>query len=148
VTPFEMMVGKVIGVAGAGLLQLAIWGGAAAAGSTLMAKRAAMNATAIDGGAQSLTGGGLGGSAQLGGGGPLFLVAGFILYSALYAAVGSMCSTQQETQQAAQPVTITLALGFLMMFAVVNDPGSALAKTLSFVPFFAPLIIPVRYAIS
>jgi ABC-2 type transport system permease protein len=35
-----------------------------------------------------------------------------------------------------------------MMFALINDPGSTLAKTVSFIPFFAPLVIPVRYAIS
>ncbi len=150
VTPFQLMLGKVIGVAGAGLVQLAIWGAAAAGVTRALAQRAASaaGATAIDGTKQSLTSSGVSVSPELVGVVLLFFVLGFILYSALYAAVGSMCSTQQETQQAAQPVTITLALGFLMMFAVVNDPGSTLARTLSFIPFFAPLIIPVRFAIS
>lgn len=148
VTPFQLMLGKVIGVAGAGLLQLAIWAGAAAGITQALAARAASNAAAIDGGRQTLTSSGISVSPDLVAVVLLFFVLGFILYSALYAAVGSMCSTQQETQQAAQPVTLTLALGFLMMFAMVNDPGSTLARSLSFVPFFAPLIIPVRYAIS
>jgi ABC-2 type transport system permease protein len=149
VTPFQLMFGKVIGVAGAGLLQLAIWGVASAAGTRAMAQRSMAEAVASDGTRQSLNAGSAGGIS------PdlivvilVFFLLGFVLYSALYAAVGSMCSTQQETQQAAQPVTITLAIGFIMMFAMVNDPGSTLARTISFVPFFAPLIIPVRYAIS
>lgn len=149
VTPFQLMFGKVIGVAGAGLLQLAIWAIAASAGLRVMAQRSMAQAAAAGGTEQAV-------SATSGGGVSPDLIAiilvmfllGFVLYSALYAAVGSMCSTQQETQQAAQPVTMTLAIGFIMMFAMVNDPGSTMARTISFVPFFAPLIIPVRYAIS
>lgn len=148
VTPFQLMLGKVVGVAGAGLLQLAIWAIGAATATRAMAQRAAMNATAVDGTTQSMGSGGMSVSPSLVVVILIFFLLGFVLYSALYAAVGSMCSTQQETQQAAQPVTIILALGFLMMFALINDPGSTLAKTLSFIPFFAPLVLPVRYAIS
>jgi ABC-2 type transport system permease protein len=148
VTPFELMLGKIVGVAGAGLLQLAIWAGAAIAGTKALAERAAANSTAIDGTQKSLSSGGISVSPELVVVILLFFLLGFILYSALYAAVGAMCSSQQETQQAAQPVTILLALGFILMFALINDPGSTLAKAVSFVPFFAPLVIPVRYAIS
>ncbi|HWA16506.1 MAG TPA: ABC transporter permease [Gemmatimonadales bacterium] len=150
VTPFQMMLGKVIGVAGAGLLQLAIWGMAAVVGMRAVAQRSMADAVAVDGSQQSLSASGAAGGLS-----PelvvivlIFFLLGFVLYSALYAAVGSMCSSQQETQQAAQPVTITLAIGFIMMFAMINDPGSTLARTISFVPFFSPMIIPVRYAIS
>lgn len=150
VTPFQLMFGKVIGVAGAGLVQLAIWAIAAAGGTRFMAQRAMTEAMAAGGSSQNAsTGSAAGGvSPELIAVVLIFFLLGFILYSALYAAVGSMCSTQQETQQAAQPVTLTLALGFIMMFAMVNDPGSALARTFSFIPLFAPLIVPVRYAIS
>lgn len=148
VTPFQLMLGKVIGVAGAGLVQLAIWAAAGVAGTRALAQRAAMTSLASDGTTQSLNSGSMSVSMDLVFVILIFFLLGFLLYSALYAAVGSMCSTQQETQQAAQPVTIILAIGFLMMFALINDPGSTLAKTLSFVPFFAPLVIPVRYAIS
>jgi ABC-2 type transport system permease protein len=149
VTPFQLMFGKVIGVAGAGLVQIGIWAIAAVAGTRAMAARSAMDATAVDGTGQSLNANVTGGvSPELMIIVLVFFLLGFVLYSALYAAVGSMCSSQQETNQAAQPVTLTLAFGFLMMFAMINDPGSALARTISFIPFFAPLIIPVRYAIS
>lgn len=147
VTPFQMMLGKVIGVAGAGLLQLGIWAGAGVAATQAMAHRASVDATAIDGTQQSFAGG-VSISPGLVAVILIFFLLGFLLYSAMYAAVGAMCSTQQETQQASQPVTILLALGFIMLFALINDPGSAMARTLSFIPFFAPLVIPVRYAIS
>ncbi len=149
ITPFQLLFGKIMGVAGAGLVQLAIWFGAAALGSRALASRAAANIdpAALEGAAQNSTGI------------PnvpvelivivlVFFLLGFLLYSALYAAVGAMCSSQQETQQAAQPVTILLALGFILMFALINDPGSNMARIVSFIPFFSPIVIPVRYAIS
>jgi len=148
VTPFELLLGKVVGVAGAGLLQLGIWGGAGFYLTSVLASRntAGMEQVAMDGSSQSMSM-------------PtvtpdlvivilVFFLLGFLLYSALYAAVGAMCSSQQETQQAAQPVTILLAVGFIAMFTLINDPSSSIARTLSFIPFFSPLVIPVRYALS
>lgn len=147
-TPFELLLGKVIGVAGAGLLQLAIWG---AAGTYLTRSLASGRASgvdqvAVDGTQQSFSAPTL--SVELIVVVLVFFLLGFLLYSSLYAAVGAMCSSQQETQQAAQPVTIVLALGFIAMFSLINDPSSGLARTLSFIPFFAPLVIPVRYALA
>jgi ABC-2 type transport system permease protein len=148
VTPFELLLGKVIGVAGAGLLQLGIWGGAGFYLTSALAARSTGGAdqVAMDGTRQSMS---------MPAVTPdlvivilVFFLLGFLLYSALYAAVGAMCSSQQETQQAAQPVTILLALGFIAMFTLINDPSSSIARTLSFVPFFSPLVIPVRYALS
>jgi ABC-2 type transport system permease protein len=148
VTPFELLLGKVIGVAGAGLLQLGIWG---AAGYLLTARLAAgtssgVEQVAVDGSRQSMSVPSV--SVDLVLVILVFFLLGFLLYSALYAAVGAMCSSQQETQQAAQPVTILLAVGFIAMFTLINDPSSSLALVLSFIPFFAPLVIPVRYALS
>lgn len=149
-TPFQLLMGKVIGVAGAGLLQLAIWGGASFYVSTALASGSStsMDQVAIDGTRQSLNIDAIAVSADLVLVVLLFFLLGFLLYSSLYAAVGAMCSSQQETQQAAQPVTILLALGFIAMFTLINDPGSSLARTLSFIPFFAPMVIPVRYALA
>jgi ABC-2 type transport system permease protein len=148
ITPFQLLLGKVIGVAGAGLLQLGIWGGASFYVTSTLARRntAGLEQVAVDGTRQSMSL-------------PtvtvdlvivvlVFFLLGFLLYSALYAAVGAMCSSQQETQQAAQPVTILLALGFIAMFTLINDPASSMARILSFIPFFSPLVIPVRYALS
>lgn len=148
-TPFQLLLGKVVGVAGAGLVQLAIWGGASFYISSILARPATpsgVEQVAVDGTRQSFSMPNI--SPELIGVILLFFLLGFLLYSALYAAVGAMCSTQQETQQAAQPVTIVLAVGFIMVFSMINDPSSTLAKTLSFVPFFAPMVIPVRYALS
>lgn len=147
VTPFELLMGKVIGVAGAGLLQLGIWGGAGFYLTRFAAGGAgAADQVAVDGTRQSMSLPSV--SVELVLVVLTFFLLGFLLYSALYAAVGAMCSSQQETQQAAQPVTILLAVGFIAMFTLINDPSSSLAKILSFIPFFSPLVLPVRYALS
>lgn len=151
ITPFQLLLGKVVGVAAAGLLQLGIWGGASFYISSYLARRsgaaaAAAGQAAAEGASQGFSMPNI--SVELIAVILVFFLLGFLLYSALYAAVGAMCTTQQETQQAAQPVTIILALAFIMVFSMINDPSSTLAKSLSFVPFFAPMVIPVRFALS
>ena len=150
ITPFQLLLGKVVGVAAAGLLQLGIWGGASFYISSYLARRSGMAAAAgqaaAEGASQGFSMPNI--SAELIAVILVFFLLGFLLYSALYAAVGAMCTTQQETQQAAQPVTIILALAFIMVFSMINDPSSTMAKSLSFVPFFAPMVIPVRFALS
>src|SRR5436189_74077 len=75
-----------------------------------------------------------------------YFLGGFFLYSAMFAAVGAMSSNEQEARQAQQPVTMLLVVSFLSMFAMLNDPGSTLAVTLSMIPFSAPIAMPVRWA--
>jgi len=73
-------------------------------------------------------------------------ICGFLLYSAMFAAVGAMSSNEQEARQAQQPVMYLVMIAFFSMFAMVNDPGSTLSVTLSLVPFTAPIAMPVRWA--
>ena len=75
-----------------------------------------------------------------------YFLGGFFLYSAMFAAVGAMSSTEQEARQAQQPVAWMLVLSFISMFAMLNDPGSTLAVTLSLIPFSSPVAMPVRWA--
>lgn len=78
----------------------------------------------------------------------VFFLLGYFLYSALYAAIGAMCNTQQEAQQANTPVTLCIGIGMISVFALMNDPSSGMAKVFSFIPLFAPIVMPVRYALS
>jgi ABC-2 type transport system permease protein len=78
----------------------------------------------------------------------VFFLLGFFFYSSLYAAIGSMCSSQQEAQQSATPVTMIVVIGMICMFSLINEPSGTLAKVLTFIPFFTPLVVPVRYAIA
>ncbi len=144
-SPFELLLGKVVGVGAVGLLQLGIWSGTGFYVSSMIAGR---NATAV--GPEAVEA-----AFSMPAIGPdlvvvilVFFLLGFFLYSGLYAAIGSMCSTQQEAQQTATPVTMTIVIGMISMFSLINEPSGTLARTLSFIPFFTPLVVPVRYAVT
>jgi ABC-2 type transport system permease protein len=64
----------------------------------------------------------------------------------MFAAVGAMSSNEQEAQQAQQPIVYVLVVAFLSMFALLNNPSSAFAVTLSLIPFTSPIAMPVRWA--
>jgi len=145
VSPFEMLLGKVLGVGGVALLQLGLWAGTAMVLTTFKTQLAgafgASPAAVANFAIPTVT--------------PdlfvvflLFFTLGFIFYSAAYAAVGSMCNSVMETQQAQTPVTIFIAAGLICMFALLSEPAGTLARVLSLVPFVAPFVTPVRYAFS
>lgn len=77
----------------------------------------------------------------------LFFVLGFLLYAALFGAVGSMVSNQEDVQQAATPVMLLLVASFVFMQPILLNPSGTLAKTMSWLPFSAPLMMPLRMAV-
>jgi ABC-2 type transport system permease protein len=77
----------------------------------------------------------------------LFFILGFILYSALFAAVGAMVSNQEDVQQAMMPVMLLLVSSVIFMQPVMLNPSSTLARTVSWLPFSAPLMMPMRMAL-
>ncbi len=144
-TPFEMLLGKIVGVGLTGLLQLGIWGGVLYLALSRRAELAGLfgadpNAVA---------------SLALPSFPPdllviflLYFVLGFLIYGALFAAVGSMVNTVQEMQQFLFPVMMLIIFAFFGMFAVLNDPTAGLGVTFSFIPFFAPIVMPVRWSMA
>ncbi len=145
-TPFQMLLGKVIGVGSVGLVQLSIWGGAAFFMTSVMGRKVTPEATGVDGAAVSVSLPAVSGDLVMVV--LVFFLLGYFLYSALYAAIGAMCNTQQEAQQANTPVTLCIGIGMISVFALMNDPSSGMAKVFSFIPLFAPIVMPVRYALS
>jgi ABC-2 type transport system permease protein len=138
--PRAMMSGKILGVGAAGLAQIAIW---FIAGAVLTSQQDAIlgafgaepSATSI---MPSLTWTQI--SVVL-----VFFVLGYLFYSAMYAAVGAMVSNEQDTQQAQMPVTFLLVIGIVSIMAVTNDPRSPTAAVLTNVPFWSPMLMPLRY---
>ena len=140
VKPFQLMLGKVIGVGAVSLFQFLIWG---ISGRLIFSQR-------------HLLGADMGGADQVfqvphvtGSTAVVFLayfIGGFMLYSAMFAAVGAMSSNEQEARQAQQPVSMLLVVSFISMFGMLNDPGSTFAVTLSLIPFTSPIAMPVRWA--
>ncbi len=144
-TPFQMLLGKVLGVGLAGLTQMAIWGGSVFVLSSQSVPLAGMFGAGA-GAAQSI---------PLPSMPPgllvvflLYFALGFMLYGALYAAIGAMCNTIQETQQYAIFVTMFVMVGFFAVFALIKDPSGPLGVTMSYIPFFAPFTMPVRWSLT
>lgn len=144
-TPFQMLLGKVLGVGLAGLTQMAIWGGSVFLVGSQRAHLAGMFHMSADAMQNvpipSMAPGLL----------AVFLVyfaLGFLLYGALYAAIGAMCNTIQETQQYAIFVTVFIMVGFFAVFSLIKDPTGGLGVTMSYIPFFAPFTMPVRWSMT
>lgn len=147
VRPFDLMLGKVLGVGSASLLQLGIWGasatlaariggpsGAAAAANQASegADRVSMTLPAIPTDLIIVT--------------LIYFALGFLFFATAYAAVGAMCNTVQETQQVQFPVMGMLLAGYLGAFATIGRPESTAAKIMTFLPPTAPFIVPTRWS--
>lgn len=136
--PWHLMLGKILGVGAVGLTQMAVWIGAGVllfAGGLpmLVATRPELaNLTEM---AELLPG--LGRLALFVG----FFVFGFFMYSGLYAAVGAMCNTDEEAQQAQFPLVMLLVVPILMVINVIEEPMTPLATGLSLFPLFTPILM-------
>jgi ABC-2 type transport system permease protein len=74
----------------------------------------------------------------------LFFVLGFIFYASLFAAIGAMVNSQEDVQQASMPVMLLLISSVIFMTPIMTNPGSGLARTMSLLPFSAPILMPLR----
>jgi ABC-2 type transport system permease protein len=75
----------------------------------------------------------------------VFFLGGYMLYSALFAAVGSAVDSDTETQQFMLPITLPLLFTYIMSFSfIVNNPDSSLSFWLSIIPFTSPIAMMVR----
>jgi ABC-2 type transport system permease protein len=134
IRPFQLMIGKLIGVSLMALTQLAIWVGAFAAAAFVLPQLAAANS-----------------GINLPYLPPvfyayffLFFIVGYFIYASIYVLVGSMVTTTQEGGQMAMPVVFLLMAGLYMAFPIIRAPNSSFAFWISMVPFFAPITMPVR----
>lgn len=141
VRPFDLMLGKVLGVGAASLLQLGIWGASAAVAGRFAggqgnavdsADRVNMTLPTIPTDLIIVT--------------LIYFALGFLFFATAYAAVGAMCNTVQETQQVQFPVMGMLLAGYLGAFATIGRPESTAAKIMSFLPPTAPFIVPTRWS--
>ena len=73
-----------------------------------------------------------------------YFIGGYILYAALFAVIGSAVDNETDTQQFMLPVTIPLILAIIMAQFVIRDPESSLAFWFSMVPLTSPIIMMVR----
>jgi len=143
--PFQLMLGKVVGVGGVGLFQFGIWtltGYLMVHFRTQILSRFHVAADQVNAITMPSIGGML--LAMV----AVYFVLGYLLYSALFAVVGASVTAESEAQQAQQPVMMLLIFSLIVSFAALSDPGGRLAVLTSLVPFSSPIIMPVRVATS
>ncbi|KOY85484.1 ABC transporter permease [bacterium 336/3] len=75
-----------------------------------------------------------------------YFVFGYLLYSAMFAAVGSAGDNETEAQQFTLPVSLPLILGFILAQSIINEPNGGLAFWMSMIPFTSPVVMMVRVA--
>jgi len=73
-----------------------------------------------------------------------FFLGGYLLYAALFAAIGSAVDSEADTQQFMMPLTIPLILSIVMAQFIINDPGGQVAFWFSMFPFTSPIIMMLR----
>ncbi|HXE59982.1 MAG TPA: ABC transporter permease [Gemmatimonadaceae bacterium] len=77
----------------------------------------------------------------------VYFILGYVVYSALFAAIGSMVSSEQDAQQVQMPVAMLLVITALFIQPVIFTPESTLAEVLSYIPFSSPIIMPLRLSL-
>ncbi len=163
VSPFQLMMGKILGVAAVAVTQIAIWavlvcGVGAVVLPAIMPDDVMRSVEAVQSGAMTSAEAGIDAdmlSAVSLATDPvrivmmfvwllLFLTGGFLFYSAMFAAVGSSVDSIQDAQQLQTPVTIPIILAIILAMSVFNDPNSSLAFWASMIPFTSPVVMMAR----
>lgn len=155
VKPFQLMMGKIIGIGAVGLTQFAIW----IILMVLMQLSTPLffpdlldqvNNNASEPGTASMAASFMEGVSSL----PLlkigllfifYFLGGYLTYASLFAAIGSVVSDdQQDAQQLMFPVLMPIILGFVIMTNAINDPNSSLAVFGSLFPLTSPIVMMGR----
>ncbi len=137
VTPGELMLGKLMGVAAVGCTMLVAW----LISLFFVLRFGASGLGEVAGPLMGLvfTAGVLIPLAT-------YFILGFLLYASLLLALGSLCNTLKEAQNFMSPVMIVLMVPLFAMVFVARDPNGALAQVLSWIPPFTPFVMMNRIA--
>lgn len=138
VSPFELMLGKVIGIGLVGLTQYLIW---AIFGGVLSLLSAAPMLIAYSDKMPKI-------SILLLVCFVIYYLLGYFLYATLYAMVGAIVSSDDDGQQVQMPITMTFALGMILSTMVMQNPTGTAATVLSLIPFFGPSLMFLRIALE
>lgn len=161
VKPFELMMGKILGIAGVALTQFLIWVALSTVVSMVVSSIFGLDAA-------QTSPMGMGANAQMPANLPdnaageminsfyslnlpliifsfgFYFLFGYLMYGALFGAVGSAVDNETDSQQLVLPITIPLILSIVMISAVLNNPNGSLAFWFSIIPLTSPVIMMVR----
>src|ERR1700683_3545934 len=130
VRPWQLMLGKITGIGLVALIQVVLVAGVALvlASATKLVSIPTLGVDVV------VTG-------------VVWFVLGYLMYALLFAAAGSMVSRQEDVSSVALPVIFMLVAAWIIALTVAAPtPGSTATTVFSFIPLFAPVIMPVRIA--
>ena len=132
VVPRDLLMGKVLGIGILGLVQLGVFVIASLIAARLTQEFELPETTP-------------GAAVQL----VIWFILGYTLYSTALGVLGALASRMEEASNASTPVTIVAMLSyFVAIFAVLQDPSGPVAIVASFIPFSAPMVVPMRAALG
>jgi ABC-2 type transport system permease protein len=140
--PRALMLGKILGVGGVGLIQVTVW--AVMGVLTINQRGALLGMFGVDAGGWSVPPMELVDVAVI----LTYFVLGYFFYAAIFAAIGAMVSSEQEAQQAQTPVMLILVIPMLCVQLVANDPRGAIAEVLTQIPFSSAVLMPMRWSLG
>ncbi len=133
VTPFQLMLGKILGLGAATFTQAAVW---VILGAGIYSMRGMVN---IDDSIDRLVFN------------PaiviffvLFLITGYLLFSTIFAFIGSIVNSEKEAQNFVFPITMSLVMPVMIGIYIIQEPNSTLSVVLSMIPFFTPTMMTMR----
>ena len=136
ISPEDLMIGKILGIGLAGLTQFGIWTGAF---YVLSQRGIEVGGFSLD--ITFLT--------------PVilisfigFFVLRFFLYATMYAGIGAMCNTVQDSQQFHTTLAMGLVIPMMLLTMILRAPDSTLSVVLSLVPLFSPILMFMRVSVS
>lgn len=131
VTPLQILIGKLLGVAAVSITLFAVWAlfGTAGVGST--SGMAASAASAALSPALGFTFVGC-------------FAAGYLLYGALYLGVGALCENIQEAQSLLGPMVLVLTAPLLLLGPAFANPKAPIIEAASWIPLFSPFVLMMR----
>jgi ABC-2 type transport system permease protein len=136
VSPIQLLTGKLLGVAAVSLTLFLFWGAVGGGLLQMVAERAGQSifgqlaAAFLD--PRLLTAFGVG------------FIAGYLMYGAIFVALGSLCESTQEAQTLIGPIALILALPMVLIAPAVDNPNAPIISAASWFPLFTPFLLLVR----
>jgi ABC-2 type transport system permease protein len=125
VTPFQLMAGKIVGLAGVGLTVVVLWAAAASGAAAWKSLDLSLSPEVF---------------VYL----VVYYVLGFFLFTSILAGIGSTCNTLKEAQSLMMPVTLVVIIPMMAWFNLAQNPHGTLARVLSFIPPITPMVMALR----
>jgi ABC-2 type transport system permease protein len=127
-TPRDMMIGKILGLSGLGILQMLVY----ALMGIALALKTDMNLLQPEYFAFTL----------------VYAILGYVFYAAIFVAAGSPATTEQEAQQITAYISMLMVAPFALMMLVLQNPNSLIVRFLSYIPVLTPSVMVLRVSIQ